>query len=279
MALITPHVTPRLTRQTAPAAAMPATLIPYKNMIAGLLLLSLGVMASVAAAAEVNLYEKNYKAQNSGNLKSQEANPDTKMYASSHKDEDNISMLEAGYDMIGSSGFDGAVVPSEQALAHAKSIKADTVLVYSKYASTKTSSSKLQLVKEAAKNGGEIDAEALKEEPMQYHYYASYWAKLPMPLLGVNVIKLKLKTNAEGEELKNVKEEAGLKIIAVIKASPAAKAGVVTGDVLLKIGDVELVKPDDLYAAVQRYAGQTVTVVLQRANTPLKVAVALNARR
>jgi len=279
MALITPHITARSTRQTAPAAAMPATLIPYKNMIAGLLLLSLGVMASLAAAAELNLYEKNYKAQNSGNLKSQEANPDTKMYASSHKDEDNISMLEAGYDMIGSSGFDGAVVPAEQALAHAKSIKADTVLVYSKYASTKTSSSKLQLVKEAAKNGGEIAAEALQEAPMQYHYYASYWAKLPMPLLGVNVIKLKLKTNAEGEELKNVKEEAGLKIIAVIKASPAAKAGVVTGDVLLKIGDVELVKPDDLYAAVQRYAGQTVTVVLERASSPLKVSVALNARR
>jgi hypothetical protein len=271
MAFITPH----LLRQTA----TPAKLKHHKHMVAGLLLLSLGAMASAPMAAEVNLYEKNYKAQNSGNLKSLQANPDTKMYASSRKKEDNISMLEDGYDMIGSSGFDGAVVPAEQALVHAKAIKADTVLVYSKYASTKTSSSKLQLVKEAAKNGGEIEAEALLEAPMQYHYYASYWAKLPMPLLGVNVIKLKLKTNAEGEELAKVKEEAGLKIIAVIKASPAAKAGVVNGDVLLKIGDVDLVKPDDLYAAVQRYAGQTVAVELERNNTALKVSVALNARR
>jgi hypothetical protein len=273
-------ITPQLKRQTtAITKLMPVKLNHNKYMIAGLLLLSLGVMATTPQAAEVNLYAKNYKAQNSGDLKSLMTNPDTKMYASSHKDEDNIRMLEDGYDMIGSSGFDGTAVPAEQALAHAQSIKADTVLVYSKYASTKTSSSKLQLVKEAAKNGGEIEAEAMLEAPTQYHYFASYWAKLPMPLLGVNVIKLKLKTSAEGEESVSIKEEAGLKIIAVIKASPAAKAGVITGDVLLKIGDVALEKADDLFAAVQRYAGQTVTIELSRANTPLKVSVALNARR
>lgn len=275
-------IRPNLMRQT-PAAAkvMPARLGHNKNLIAGLLLFSLGAlfMTTALQAAEVNLYAKNYNAQNSDNLKSLEANPDTKMFASSHKDEDNISMLEDGYDMIGSSGFDAEVVPAEQALEHAKSIKADTVLVYSKYASTKTTGSKLQLVKEAAKNGGEIEAEALVEAPVQYHYYASYWAKLPMPTLGVNVIKLKLKTSEEGDKLVTFKEEPGLKIIAVIKASPAAKAGVVTGDVLLKIGDVELVKSDDLFAAVQRYAGQTVAVEFERNSKPLKVSVALNARR
>jgi membrane-associated protease RseP (regulator of RpoE activity) len=275
-------IRPNLMRQT-PAAAkvMPARLGHNKNLIAGLLLFSLGAlfMTTALQAAEVNLYAKNYNAQNSDNLKSLEANPDTKMFASSHKDEDNISMLEDGYDMIGSSGFDAEVVPAEQALEHAKSIKADTVLVYSKYASTKTTGSKLQLVKEAAKNGGEIEAEALVEAPVQYHYYASYWAKLPMPTLGVNVIKLKLKTSEEGDKIVTFKEEPGLKIIAVIKASPAAKAGVVTGDVLLKIGDVELVKSDDLFAAVQRYAGQTVAVEFERNSKPLKVSVALNARR
>lgn len=278
MAFITTH----LMRQTQPwTKVMPTKLKQHKNMLAGLLLFSLGalIMTTGLHAAEINLYAKNYKAQNSGNLKSLQTNPDTKMYASSHKDEDNVSMLEDGYDMIGSSGFDAAVVPAEQALAHAQSIKADRVLVYSKYAATKTSSSKLQLVKEAAKKGGEIEAEALLEAPMQYHYYASYWAKLPMPLLGVNVIKLKLKTSEEGDKVATLTEEAGLKIIAVIKASPAAKAGVVTGDVLLKIGDVELVKADDLFAAVQRYAGQTVAVVLARDNTSVKLSVALNARQ
>jgi hypothetical protein len=275
-------ITPQLMRQTPVAAkVMPASLGPNKKMIAGLLLLSLGaiLMTPALQAAEVNLYAKNYKAQNSGELKSLVANPDTKMFTSSHKDEDNISMLEDGYDMIGSSGFDAEVVPAEQALAHAKSIKADTVLVYSKYASTKTSGSKLQLVKEAAKNGGEIEAEALLEEPVQYHYYASYWAKLPMPLLGVNVIKLQRKTSEVGDKAVVIKDDAGLKIIAVIKASPAAKAGVVTGDVLLKIGDVTLVKADDLYVAVQRYAGQTVAVQLERNSKPLQVPVALNPRR
>ena len=62
-------------------------------------------------AAE-NLYEKNYKEQNNSNLKSMQANPDTKMYVSNHFDDDNISMLESGYDMMGSSGFEaGSIAP------------------------------------------------------------------------------------------------------------------------------------------------------------------------
>jgi hypothetical protein len=31
------------------------------------------------------------------------------------------------------------------------------------------------------------------EDEEAYQYYASYWAKLPMPLLGLHVIKLKHK--------------------------------------------------------------------------------------
>jgi hypothetical protein len=40
-----------------------------------------------------------------------QTNPE--MYISNHSDEDNISMLETGYDMIGSIGFEaGSIAPS-----------------------------------------------------------------------------------------------------------------------------------------------------------------------
>ncbi|MEY3882859.1 MAG: hypothetical protein RLZZ379_137 [Pseudomonadota bacterium] len=249
-------------------------------MLLGLLSLGTALIATQLHAAEanvagVNLYAKNYKEQNGYHLKSQEANPETKIFVSNHKDDDNISMLEKGYDMMGSSGFDGTTAPADWALQHGKNIKADTVLIYSKYGSTKTPHGKLELIKEAAKSGGEIDAKDLVEEPIQYQYYASFWAKLPMPLLGVHVIKL---VKAESNEDAQATGDRGLKIIAVIYESPAAKAGVVKGDNLLKVGDVALAKADDLFAAVKRYAGQTVEVEFLHNGTLTKTTVALNQR-
>jgi len=248
-----------------------------KWMITSFIGLSLTLFALINLAhADVdNPYAKNYKEQNTSNLKSQDPNPDTKIFASNHKEEDNISMLENGYDMIGSSGFSATDASPDLALQHAKAIKADTVLVYKKYESAKTAGSKLQLIKEAAKKGNEIDPNDLEDGPTQYHYYASYWAKLPMPLLGVHVIKLKQSQTEDQSEA--VKEEQGLKIIAVIKGSPAAKANIVRGDNLLKVGDVDLIKVDDLFAAVKRYAGRTVPVELERDGALIKIPVALNS--
>lgn len=236
---------------------------------------ALFVFINMAHAAEANPYASNYNEQNTYHLKSMSANPDTKLFVSNHKDDDNITMLEDGYDMIGSSGFSAAEAAPELALQHAKAIKADTVLIYKKYESAKTPGSKLQLVKEAAKKGEDIDAEALAEEPAQYYFYASYWAKLPMPLLGVHIIKLKMNTNEDDAEAQAL---PGLKVIAVIKDSPAAKAGIARGDTVMKIGDMTLQSADDLFAAVKKYAGQTVAVELERKGAPARLSVAINAR-
>lgn len=228
--------------------------------------------ASVLAAD--NPYEKNYKAQNTGNLVSLQANPDTKMYVSNHKDEDNISMLEDGYDMMGSSGFEASGVAPELALQHGKAIKADTVLVYRKYGSAKTAASKLQMIKEAAKkNGGTVDEKDLVEEPTQYKYFASYWAKLPAPLLGVHIIKLKQVGEAEEPTA-----EKGLKVLAVIKGSPAESAGLKRGDVLLKISDTELDRPEELSAVVSKFQGKNVAIQYERAGESNTTQAQLNRR-
>jgi len=240
-------------------------------MIKKILVLSLLVFAMQTAQAAENPYEKNYKAQNDGNLKSLQANPDTKMFVSNHKDDDNISMLENGYDMMGSSGFEAGDISADLALQHARSIKADTVLVYSKYASKKSSLSKIEAIKEAARTTGEVDESVLKQDEEQYKYYASYWAKLPMPLLGVHVIKLK----PAGED---TKPEDGLKVLAVIKGSPAAKANLLRGDVLRKIGDIELQKPEELSAAARQYQGKTVEIAYERSGEPATTTATLNSR-
>jgi hypothetical protein len=253
-------------KTSADAKAVDIKKLMTKWMLMGLLATTTLLMATKLLAADENPYEKNYKAQNTGNLSSLEAKPDTKIYVSNHKDEDNISMLESGYDMMGSSGFEGSEVLPELALQHAKVIKADTVLVYKKYGSAKTAASKFELIREAAKKGGEIDDKDLKEEPIQYKYYASYWAKLPTPLLGVHIIKLA----SRDDETEQVVEKKGLKVLAVIKGSPADKAGILRGDVLHKISDVELNRPEELSSIVRKFQGQN--VVIEYARNDVKVA-------
>ena len=212
-------------------------------VLSGLVLLTL--LVSMPLLAADNAYEKNYRAQNTNGLVSMQANPDTKIFVSNHKDEDNISMLEKGYDMMGSSGFDAADVSPNLALDHGKAVKADVVLVYTKYGSAQSADGKMSKLRDAAKQGKELTEKDLEEGPTVYKYYASYWAKLPAPTLGVHIIKLVPKT-ADAD----AKNSAGLKVLAVINDSPAAKAGLVRGDELLTINATPLVKPEDLSATV-----------------------------
>lgn len=260
--------------------------ISAKFMLTSLLTMGLVLLATQLLAAESssnaqhvssaeNWYTKSYKAQNSGNLTSLQANPDTKMYVSNHKETDDISMLENGYDLIGTSGFTAGDVPAEQALQQAKALKADTVLVYSKYGSAKTASSKIELIKEAAKAGKELSEKDLEAEQTTYNYYASYWAKLPPPLLGVHVIKLAIKQSQDDEK---AVEQDGLKVIAVIKESAAAKANLQRGDVLVKLGDAVLSNPEQLLLAVKKYQGETVPITYERAGQANTVQVTLNQR-
>jgi hypothetical protein len=237
-------------------------------------------LAIQQAQAAENPFAKNFKEQNTNKLTSMNPNPDTEILLSNHKDEDNIKMLEEGYDMIGSSGFSAEEASPDLALQHGKAIKADRVLLYKKYDSAKITGSKLELVREAAKTGRELDEEELIEEPTKYAFYASYWAKLPTPTFGVHVIKLKVNTNTNpADENKTIEDLPGLKIIAVINDSAAANANIVRGDTLLKMGDVTLNKVEDLFAAVKKYKGQNVTVELERNGVPAKVIVALNAKK
>jgi S1-C subfamily serine protease len=147
--------------------------------------------------------------------------------------------------------------------------------VYSKYGSAKTAASKIQLIKEAAKkSGGEIDAKDMPVDATNYNYYASYWAKLPAPMLGVHIIKLVPKTDDDAAPVVN----KGLTILAVIKDSPAAKAGLVRGDVLTKIAGNELNKPEELSGVVRKYQGQSIAIEFERGGEKKVANAEINKR-
>ena len=252
-----------ITAQKSPAQYM--NLMLFSLFFIGIFL------AKPLNAATQNPYQENYQQQNNNQLKSLNVNPDTQLEIKNQKikdntiDKDNISMLEDGFDMQGWSGFSANEAPESLALAHGKNIKADKVLLYVNRGD-----------EDVAANGKDTSP----EEPKLHYFYASYWVSVPMPTLGVHVVKLKkLLTNRQAAEASGgeAPEEPGLKVIAVIKESAAAKSGLVRGDVILSVGDIVVNQQSELIAAVKRYKGQSTPATIVRNGDKKDVMLLLNS--
>jgi len=147
---------------------------------------------------------------------------------------------------------------------HAREVHADVALVYTRHAGEVPASVEIQQLREQAKKGESADpAQAHSKDT--YNYYASYWAKLRPPLLGVHVMGPAKDSETDG-----------LTVIAVIQGSPADKSGIQHGDVLKRLGEVTLKSPSALTQAAQRYAGQKTNVDVQRGQNVLHIPVQLN---
>jgi C-terminal processing protease CtpA/Prc len=235
----------------------------------------------LAIAEEPNLFQVNYSTQSNNNLHSLQKKPDTKIYAGMSKEKDNIRMLEDGYDLMGISSFQGPFVEPNQALKHAQAIEADAVLVYDRKINEMTRSARLrQIHDELKKSKGEkntvieVSEADLKDKNSKFEFYATFWAKLPVPILGLHVIKLSTKNS----DTKEIQQEKGLKVIAVIKDSPAFKAGIQKGDVVLALNDANTDSPEEFSKSVFKQQGNKVKIKYARDDEEKVVVAELNRR-
>ncbi len=235
----------------------------------------------LAIAEEPNLFQVNYSTQSNNNLHSLQKKPDTKIYAGMSKEKDNIRMLEDGYDLMGISSFQGPFVEPNQALKHAQAIEADAVLVYDRKINEMTRSARLrQIHDELKKSKGEkntvieVSEADLKDKNSKFEFYATYWAKLPLPILGLHVIKLSTKNS----DTKEIQQEKGLKVIAVIKDSPAFKVGIQKGDVVLALNDDNTDSPEEFSKSVFKQQGNKVKIKYARDDEEKEVVTELNRR-
>ena len=187
-------------------------------------------------------------------------------------------MLEEGYDLMGFSGFSGPNVSPNLAKVHGEKLKADLILIYDRQVNENSRASAIQRAREkvlAAKGGenkGEITEIEITEEDLAdsnalYVFYASYWVKLPKPTFGTHFIKL--------EKGSDEVEVPGALVIAVIKGSPAAKAGISRNDSIIKVDQVDVNTPDDLIAVVRKSKGKSVNVEYIRGGKKESVSVDL----
>jgi membrane-associated protease RseP (regulator of RpoE activity) len=195
-----------------------------------------------------------------------------KIYRGENQAGDYKRMLENGFDMLGYSSFQGLDVAPEKATEQAKNIKADLVLVYAEQKGSTPASVQIEQARKA-KKAQDQNASASGDTPAAqdqklYEYFASYWVKLAPPLIGVHV-----------ESYTQDDRRPGLRVIAVVKESPAARAAIQEDDVLTRIGDIALDKPAALTQAAKRYEGETVNVALHRGDNDLTLPMTLNSRR
>ena len=205
----------------------------------GLSLFLLG--ACSVTQAEENPYATYYHTQSPAHLHSLQPHPEPKLFSGKHPNTDNIQMLEDGY------------APA-QAIAHGRDIQADRILVYVKKAEDQESD----------------------ENTQTYHYYATFWSKLPPAALGVHVIKLALReATRKNEASAPATPSAGVRVIAVIHGSVAEKNGIQRDDQLLSINQEKVEDAASLSTLVRKLKGKTVTVQLQRDGEPLSIQLSL----
>lgn len=201
-----------------------------------------------------------------------------------------ISMLEHGYVMIGYSYFNDGVVSKRKALDQAKMVGASVVLLYSQYTNTKTSQIPLTLPSTQTTETsvyGLIGSQPffgqgttttynahtiyIPESVQRYNYIATFWKKNAEPVeFGV---LLRALTPAERRKIGG---NIGFKVRAVIIGSPAFYANVLRGDVIERVGDINLRVDSDIHSAAVKYKGTSTTILLWRDGKMINEHVKMN---
>jgi len=106
----------------------------------------------------------------------------------------------------------------------------------------------------------------------RYQFDATFWKKSKPPILGVNSDYI------PNEVRQSIGRSSGAFLKLIIDDSPAFRANLLPGDVIVQLGDTIIETPLDLNAAVAANAGRTVQLRLIRSNTEKLVQVRLNPK-
>jgi len=101
--------------------------------------------------------------------------------------------------------------------------------------------------------------------------------RLPRPYLGVGTQQVQL-----GEALRQrlgTEQRTGVIVVDVQPESPAARAGILLGDVIVAVGDARITEPTELRAALKpQHVGETITVSIVRGGEPRDVRLTVGER-
>ena len=209
---------------------------------------------------------------------------------------DNWGLFERGYIMVGYSKFDGPETDNYYVQAQARSIGADVVLVQNKFTKSLTETVAVtqwgpsqttdtnETTNVTGPRGGvhtvNTESEVTTSEspetvyvPQQVDYYehsATYWRKMNTPIFGAAVQDL---TDALKQQLET---NQGLTVRAIVIDSPAFKADLLKGDILLTMNGQPMPSAQHFYETISQQAGKQVTFTVLRGDKRIDRSITLN---
>lgn len=258
------------------------------------LTLFVGIVALMMSTGCVNQYTKNFIPAIEADAGS--ANPavlpfsgQPRLVTTGNSTGDARSLRENGYILLGRSKFRSSPVNENEALAEARKIGAEVVMVKHAYVKSVTRSvpvtqyvpgQVIQTIDQTVvQNGdkpakiidhtstsvsnGEFQMSYMEESTDFYDYSATYWAKARPFAFGVHVKELDQQTKVE------LGTNKGVLVRVVVKGTPAYDADLLGGDVLRSLNNEEITDPDQFFALVKKYEGQKVSVAVYRSGQNL----------
>jgi hypothetical protein len=193
---------------------------------------------------------------------------------------DAIRMMESGYLLLGRSKFKGEQVNPDAAREVAGDLNASVVLLKTEYANTVQEAIPIEkwtnIRRESAERTsgaraggpssamhGEFRITYVRKAVDYYNLAATFWAKSKPPIFGVLVETQGARTSESGGSGPS-STGRGVVVRAVIMDSPAARAGVLRDDVVVRFAGTEIVDPDQFFDTVVANKGREVEIELVR---------------
>jgi PDZ domain len=217
--------------------------------------------------------------------------------------EEGQRLDERGYVLIGEANFRGGAPTQQQLLARAKAVGAEVVLFSAEFShteqgvapvvsyqpgSTATTTQQGTVRANAFGSGGYAYGSGsysgtattttqgtLQTQYVPYHhqihnYGATFWKRLKMGVLGLSLGPIPDNKKAALER------NTGAHVEAVTEGSPAFKANILRGDVLVQIADKNFATVEEFMAILPAYAGQKTVIKILRGSRTLDIEVQLN---
>jgi hypothetical protein len=260
----------------------------------------LAVVAAGTVLGCVNPYKTNFNATLDRQPKwiASRLAPSTdkpRLVESDNIQKDNWALFERGYIMIGYSKFDGPETDTYSVLSEARAVGADVVLLQKKFTKSLTETvavtqwgpSQTVDTMERTNVEGPRGSRTISTEsqttvsqspetvyvPKQVDYYehsATYWRKLTSPVFGVAVQDL------NDVQKRQLETNQGLAVRAVVTDSPAYKADLLKGDILLTMNGQPMPSAEKFYEDIAQLAGKKVDFTMLRGDKRLQRSVTLN---
>lgn len=218
-----------------------------------------------------------------------------KLFYGNNENEDSLKMLEDNYNSLGYSLFNSGDADEKGAIRQAKKLHAAVVLLYINYTNTVSGSMPLTLPNIQTSNtamSGSISGSGgyqsysgnaytttygttttyVPYNVRRSNYLATYWVKRSDPTFGTFLSEL------TDEERQKISSNKGMRVVAVVKNSPAFFADIFRGDILRQIGEIEIYDQQRFIEALRMYKEKTVEVTVNQNGFNIIKLVTLNSR-